>query len=92
MLHYVLKAQWKYPTKDDWTTQVQADLKELKINMTLEQMKIKSQYSFKRLVMIKAKEQVGAELCQAQAHVGLPPEAELILSFMEVPSIFSKLF
>ena len=36
--------------------------------------------------------QVGAELCQAQAHVGLPPEAELILSFMEVPSIFSKLF
>ena len=36
--------------------------------------------------------QVKAELCQAQAHVGLPPEAELILSFMEVPSIFSKLF
>jgi hypothetical protein len=36
--------------------------------------------------------QVGAELCQAQAHVGLPPEAELILSFMEVPSTFSKLF
>ena len=55
MLHYVLKAQWKYPTKDDWTTQVQADLKELKINMTLEQMKIKSQYSFKRLDKIKAK-------------------------------------
>ena len=36
--------------------------------------------------------QVKAELCQAQAHVGLPPEAELILYFMEVPSIFSKLF
>ena len=36
--------------------------------------------------------QAGAELCQAQAHVGLPAEAELMLSFMEVPSIFSKLF
>ena len=39
-----------------------------------------------------AGKQVGAELCQAQAHVGLSPEAELILSFTEVPSIFSKLF
>ena len=38
------------------------------------------------------KKQAGAELCQAQAHVGLPAEAELMLSFMEVPSIFSKLF
>ena len=45
-----------------------------------------------RSISIKLEKQVGAELCQAQAHVGLPPEAELILSFMEVPSIFSKLF
>jgi hypothetical protein len=30
--------------------------------------------------------------CQAQAHVGLPAEAELMLSSMAVPSIFSKLF
>ena len=36
--------------------------------------------------------QAGAELCQAQAQVGLPAEAELMLSSMEVPSIFSKLF
>jgi hypothetical protein len=34
--------------------------------------------------------QAGAELCQAQAQVGLPTEAELKLSFM--PFIFSKLF
>ena len=38
------------------------------------------------------KEQAGAELCQAQAQVGLPAELELILSSMEVPSIFSNLF
>ena len=38
------------------------------------------------------RKQAGAELCQAQAQVGLPGEAELILSSMEVPSIFSKLF
>ena len=37
-------------------------------------------------------QQAGAELCQAQAHVGLPAETELMLFFMEVPSIFSKLF
>ena len=36
-------------------------------------------------------EQAGAELCQAQAQVGLPAEAEIMLSSMEVPSIFSKL-
>ena len=36
--------------------------------------------------------QAGAELCQAQAQVGLPAEAELMLFSMEVPSIFSKLF
>ena len=42
--------------------------------------------------IIKCNKQVGAELCQAQAHVCLPPEAELILSFMEVPSIFSKCY
>ena len=32
--------------------------------------------------------QAGAELCQAQAQVGLPGEAELMLSSMEVPSTF----
>jgi hypothetical protein len=36
--------------------------------------------------------QAGAELFQAQAQVGLPAEAELMLSSMDVPSIFSKLF
>ena len=35
-------------------------------------------------------EQAGAELCQAQAQVGLPAGAELMLSFMYV--LPSKLF
>jgi hypothetical protein len=56
MLYSVFKAQWKYPTKDDWTVQVQKDLQDLKIDMSLEEMKKKSQWSFKRLVKIKSKE------------------------------------
>ena len=40
----------------------------------------------------KLKEQAGAELCQAQSQSRLPAEADLMLSSMEVPSIFSKLF
>ena len=36
--------------------------------------------------------QAGAKLCQAQAHVALPAESELMLFFMEVPSILLKLF
>jgi hypothetical protein len=36
--------------------------------------------------------QAGAELCQAQAQFGLPDEAEIMVSSMDVPSIFSKVF
>ena len=39
----------------------------------------------------REKRQAGAELCQAQAQVGLPAEAALMLSSMDVPSIFSKI-
>ena len=56
MLSKVFKTQWRFPTKDDWTTQVQEDLKDFEIDLSLEEMKSKSKNSFKRLVKIKAKE------------------------------------
>ena len=56
MLAKVFKIQWKYPVKDDWTLQVQEDLKDLKIRMSLKEIGGKSEYSFKRLVKIRSKE------------------------------------
>ena len=56
MLSKVFKAQWKYPVRDDWTTTVQQDLKDFDISLSIDEIKVKSQYSFKRLVKIKAKE------------------------------------
>ena len=56
MLNRVFQAQWKYPVKDDWTITVKQDLIDLKINLSLEEMKGKSDWSFKKLVKIKTKE------------------------------------
>ena len=56
MLNKVFTAQWKHPVKDDWTTQVQKDLEDLDIGLSLEEIKKKSECSFKRLVKIKRKE------------------------------------
>jgi hypothetical protein len=56
MLSKVFYTQWKHPVKDDWTTQVQRDLEDLKIELSLDEIKKKSDYSFKRLVKIKMKE------------------------------------
>ena len=56
MLSKVFKAQWKYPVRDDWTTTVQKDLKDFDISLSIDEIKVKSEYSFKRLVKIKAKE------------------------------------
>ena len=56
MLSKVFKTQWKYPVKDDWTTSVQKDLKDLDIGLEFDEIKEMSDYSFKRLVKIKTKE------------------------------------
>ena len=53
MLHKVFITQWKYPVKDDWTEQAKINMKELDINLNLEEIKTKSANSFKRLVKIK---------------------------------------
>ena len=49
-------AQCKKPTKDDWIEEVKKDLNELDIDMTLDDIKLKSNNSFKRIVKIKTKE------------------------------------
>ena len=56
MLYKTFIAQWKYPVKDDWTEEAKSNLSELKINLSLEEIKKKSADSFKRMVKIKAKE------------------------------------
>ena len=49
-----LEPNWS--TKNDWTNQVQEDLNELNIDLSLEEIKKKSENSFKRLVKIKTEE------------------------------------
>ena len=56
MAHKFFLSQWKYPVRDDWTLEAKENLKELDINLTLEEIKKKSKNSFKRLVKTKAKE------------------------------------
>ena len=56
MLSKVFNTQWKHPVKDDWTIQVQKDLEDFSIDLSLKEIKEKSEYSFKRLVKIKMKE------------------------------------
>ena len=56
MLHKAFLAQWKYPAKDDWTLKAKQNMEELQINLTLDEMRLKSADSFKRLVRIKTQE------------------------------------
>ena len=67
-LHYILKsdkskmlykffmAQWEDPVRQDWTELVKADLDDLGIKLSLEEIERKSKMSFKNLVKIKIKE------------------------------------
>lgn len=56
MLYKVFLAQWKYPVRGDWVLEVQKNLVELDIGLSLDELQRKSSYSFKRLVKIKTKE------------------------------------
>ena len=56
MLHTFFAAQWAYPCKNDWTTQVREDLKEFGMSEDLQYLKEKSVYQFKRIVKAKMKE------------------------------------
>ena len=56
MLYKVFMTQWKFPVKDDWTDMVKQDLKDLKIGLSLEEIRGKTELSFKNLIKIKTKE------------------------------------
>ena len=56
MLYKVSMAQWKYLVRSDWVLEVQQNLVELVMHLSLEELLRKSSYSFKRLVKIKSKE------------------------------------
>ena len=56
MLYKVFLAQWKYPVKDDWTDMVKQDMKDLKIGLSFDEIRQKTEWSFKNLLKIKTKE------------------------------------
>ena len=56
MLYKFFIAQWKNPSKGDWTEQVKADLIEFGISMDFNDIKRKSKDAFKRLVKSRTKE------------------------------------
>ena len=64
MLYKFFTAQWKKPIKDDWIEEVKKNLNELDIDMTLDDMKLKSNNSFKRIVKINLKLIVFSEMLQ----------------------------
>ena len=54
MLNQFFSAQWKYPGVGDWTEQVKEDLVDFGIDLDLEEIRLKSFYSFKKIVQNKA--------------------------------------
>ena len=56
ILHTFFAAQWAYPCKNDWTTQVREDLEEFGMSKDRKSLKEKSVYQFKRIVKVKIKE------------------------------------
>ena len=56
MLYRFFIAQWKYPAKQDWAELVKQDLEDFGLSTNLDLIKSKSEYSFKKLVMKKAKQ------------------------------------
>ena len=65
MLNSVFTAQWKFPGKNDWTDQVQRDLKDFQIDLSLEEISNESEYSFKKLGEIKSKKFLLDQLLEA---------------------------
>ena len=53
MLFKVFKSQLDQPVQSDWTEQVKIDIIDLKIGLSLDEIKLKSKKAFKRLVKLK---------------------------------------
>ena len=62
MLYQFFETQYKYPSKDDWTTQVVEDLNDFEIPEDFKFMRSKSKPAFSRILKIKTKEFALAQL------------------------------
>ena len=76
MLFRFFESQKNHATSKDWVTTVRTDLKELKIELSFEEIKLMKKYVYKKIVKqnteMHAKNQLEekqawAELCQAQS-------------------------
>ena len=68
MLYQFFETQYKYPSKDDWTTQVVEDLKDFEIPEDFTFMRSKSKPAFSRILKIKTKEFALAQLLSLKSH------------------------
>ena len=68
MLYQFFETQYKYPSKDDWTTQVVEDLKDFEIPEDFKFMRSKSKPAFSRILKIKTKEFALAQLLSLKSH------------------------
>ena len=56
MLYKFFIAQWEDPIKKDWVEQVRTDLEDLGIKLNLDEIEMKSEMTFKKMVKVKIKE------------------------------------
>ena len=56
MLFRFFESQWKYPVKNDWVNQVKEDLVEFDLDLSLDDIKVKSKNVFKKMVKKQMKE------------------------------------
>ena len=71
MLSKFFHAQWNHEARNDWTCQIRSDLDDFGIPIDLEYIKSKSDFSFKKLVKVKAQEY---ELCEMNSNKGTKME------------------
>ena len=62
MLSKFFQAQWNSEVKNDWTSQIRIDLADFCLPEDLDYIKSKSEYSFKRMIKVKALEYALGEL------------------------------
>ena len=62
-----INAQIQNPSPGDWTTQVQKDMKLLKIDQTIEQLTTMRKKSFKKYINTKVKEHTYKELMRLKS-------------------------
>ena len=88
VLYKFFIAQWKNPSKGDWTEQVKADLIEFGISMDFNDIKRKSKDAFKRLVKSRTKEIAFRKLSKMKNEHSKMSNLEY--SELEINKLFAK--